>query len=95
MAIPLFSLLFSICLFAASIVGVFLNVYVLRRLRRFAQVEPNRFEYGCGLPLMVMAIADLIALVVFLLNMFSTFLLRLLADYFVLQSCFCKVKLHI
>jgi hypothetical protein len=91
----LVALLPAICSTVASVVGILLNIYVLFRLRRFARAEPNRFEYGCGLPLLAMAMADLLALVAFLPSMFSPFILVALEDYPILQTVFCKVSLFL
>jgi hypothetical protein len=74
--------------------GILLNVYVLRRLQKFSRKEPGRFENGCGLPLLVMTIADMLVLVgVVVFGVFGSIVIAELHKYSSLQNFVCKVCL--
>ena len=72
--------------------GILLNVYVVRRLHKFARKEPGRFDNGCGLPLLVMTIADILALFgVVVFGVFGSVIIEELHKHSYLQNVVCKV----
>ncbi len=76
--------------------GILLNVYVLCRLHKFARKEPVRFENGCGLPFLVMTIADIFALVsVVVFRVFDSNIIAELHDHSYLQNVVCKVSTYV
>uniref|UniRef100_A0A914V2X6 G-protein coupled receptors family 1 profile domain-containing protein n=1 Tax=Plectus sambesii TaxID=2011161 RepID=A0A914V2X6_9BILA len=75
-----------------ALAGILLNMYVVLRLYKFARLEPNRFEHGCGLPLLVMAITDVLTLVGVVVFDFLGFVIvdEYLYHNAILQNIFCK-----
>ena len=73
--------------------GILLNVYVLCRLYKFAMKEPMRFENGCGLPLLVMTVFDMLALIgVIIFGFCGSVIIAQQYESSYLQNVLCKVS---